>query len=297
MQTSEHNSELGRWRNAQRAAHPALRGYVHAFFASSSALPQRVLERQLPSTEVVLLLNFGAPHRREERGRWVDRDDAWLIGLHDGPQRSEALGERHFLAVSFTPLGAHLFLGMPMHETASRTLALSDVDARLAREVMSKVGIAKGWEDRFNAMEAVIANRVEQRVIPSPIAWAWERIARADGRIAVGRLASELAYSHHRLTREFEASIGQPPKMVAQVFRFNRALRMLNRRLNNRPPKASGKPYLETSGLSDAPAVKIAWAELASACGYFDQPHLIREFRRFAGLTPTAFLRSMSDVD
>jgi AraC-like DNA-binding protein len=34
--------------------------------------------------------------------------------------------------------------------------------------------------------------------------------------------------------------------------------------------------------LPDAPR----WARLAVAAGYYDQPHLIREFRSLAGLTP-----------
>ena len=33
----------------------------------------------------------------------------------------------------------------------------------------------------------------------------------------------------------------------------------------------------------------IDWAALALDCGYFDQAHLIHEFREFSGLTPTAY--------
>jgi AraC-like DNA-binding protein len=29
------------------------------------------------------------------------------------------------------------------------------------------------------------------------------------------------------------------------------------------------------------------WADLALACGYFDQSHLVRDVRRFSGMAPT----------
>jgi AraC-like DNA-binding protein len=44
------------------------------------------------------------------------------------------------------------------------------------------------------------------------------------------------------------------------------------------------------AALRAAPA-EIDWAGLAGECGYYDQSHLIHEFRQFAGETPQAFAR------
>ena len=114
MEVREHRSELGQWQTAQRPAEPRLRAYVHGYFASSSNLRTPVLERHVPSTEVPLLLNFGAPHRRLDAtgsGEWTARDGVWVVGLHNRHQLTKAVGERHFMVVRFTPTGAHLFLG------------------------------------------------------------------------------------------------------------------------------------------------------------------------------------------
>jgi AraC-like DNA-binding protein len=201
------------------------------------------------------------------------------------------------MAVRFTPVGAHLFLGVPMRELSSRAIALADFDPQLSRRILGRVGAAKGWGARFDAMEALIADRLAQKSVPGAVVQVWERIASGEGRVAIARLAADVEYGQRRLATEFHAHIGFAPKTVAQLFRFNRAVRLLNRRVRNAPDKIASKPYLEAAATRSLPAVKIAWADLASACGYFDQAHFIREFQRFSGLTPTAFLRSLSDTD
>ena len=79
-------------------------------------------------------------------------------------------------------------------------------------------------------------------------------------------LARQLGCSRKHLAAQFHEQIGVPPKTAARILRFDRAVGLLQQ------TDASG-------------------AEVALASGYFDQPHFIREFRQFAGVTPVDFLR------
>jgi AraC-like DNA-binding protein len=36
----------------------------------------------------------------------------------------------------------------------------------------------------------------------------------------------------------------------------------------------------------------IDWTDVALSCGYYDQAHLIHDFRAFSGLSPTAYARA-----
>jgi AraC-like DNA-binding protein len=308
MQTGEHSSELGRWQTVQRPADPRLRAYVHGYFASSSHLRLPVHERHVPSIEVPLLLNFGAPHRRLDganSGEWTARDGAWVVGLHTRHQLTQAVGERHFMVVRFTPLGAHLFLRQPMHAIANEAVDLEQIDSALARSIVRRVGIARSWTERFAAAESLIAERIIDARHGRPltadaasnsVSHVWRKLVAADGHVAVRSFEAELDCSHRTLIARFRTCVGFPPKTIARLLRFNRVLRSLDHASRTRSNEPVGKPYIESAFADDRRASAIRWADVAADCGYFDQAHLIKDFREFAGATPEAFIRRVSDV-
>jgi AraC-like DNA-binding protein len=297
MEAGEYRSELGQWQTVQRPADPRLRVYVHGYFASSSYLGIPVQKRHVPSAEVPLLLNFGAPHQRLDSvgsGEWTARDGVWVVGLHTRHQLTKAVGERHFMVVRFTPIGAHLFLRLPMHLIANEAIDLELIDPALARVLVSRIGVAGSWTDRFAAMEWLIAKRVADAKMPASIGIAWRRLMATDGRIKLGSLASDVGCSHRTLIARFQTWVGFPPKTIARLLRFNRAVRSLDRLSHARANEPVSKPYIEAKQPEDRVVGAIQWADVAADCGYFDQAHLIKDFQEFAGMTPNAFSRQMS---
>jgi AraC-like DNA-binding protein len=296
VRLGEHQSELGHWQTAQRSAEPRLRAYVHGYFASSSHLRVAVHEHHMPSTDVPLVLNFGAPHRRLDlaSGEWSARDGAWVVGLQTRQQVTIAAGERHFMVVRFTPIGAHLFLGLPMHAIANDAVDLELIDPALARVLVSRIAAARSWTDRFAIMESLIAERLARADVPASMGFAWSRLVAARGRVALAALASEVGCSHRTLIARFHTCVGLPPKTIARLLRFTRVVRSLDRISRTRAHEPAGKPYLETEQPDAGLLGAIQWADVAADCGYFDQAHLIRDFREFADRTPHAFLRQMS---
>jgi AraC-like DNA-binding protein len=204
------------------------------------------------------------------------------------------MGERHFMVVRFTPIGAHLFLGLPMDAIANEAVDLEQIDSALARALERRMGLARSWTERFDAMESLIAQRVAEAEMSGTVGFVWRKLVAADGRVALGSLASELDCSHRTLIAKFRTNVGFPPKTIARLLRFNRVMRSLDRSSGTRANETVGKPYIEAAGNRCAGA--IDWADIATDCGYFDQAHLINEFRAFAGDTPVAFMRRVSDL-
>lgn len=262
--------QTGRWELARRAPHPRLRGCVRELQGYLDHEPQHSRRRQLPSGGVTLILNLGPRFRMigPRDGAVIADHDSFVAGLSDTYAIVEAAAAAYCLQVDFTPIGAYRFFGVPMHQFAAVTTELSDVLGAAADRLLERLYEAPGWPARFELLEDFIARRIESAREPSPgVVWAWRGLERSHGLSGIRVLAEELGWSRVHLARRFREQIGLPPKTLAQVLRFGRALELL-------PEAAHG-----------------SLADLALACGYADQAHMNRDFRRFAGWTPTEYLR------
>lgn len=266
----QHRSPLGEWDLVTRAPDPCLRAYVTSYHGYVEHCPSAARRRELPGADVVLIIAFGAPWRLVD-----PRDPArpplelrsFVGGLSDIYTLSEVTGPTHTLQVNFTPLGAYRFFGLPMETLANRVVAFEDVGGAAARDLIERLYLAGSWEARFALLDAAIAAKVTAAWAPSHgVVLAWHRLTEAAGQVEIGALAEEIGWSRKHLNLQFREQVGLSPKTMARVLRFQRAVRLLER--------GDGR------GLAD----------IALDCGYYDQAHLVRDFRAFAGSPPSEFV-------
>ena len=299
IEVTGHQSHLGRWRAAHRPAEPRLREYVLGYFASESFLPSPLHERHLPSREVAIVLNFGAPHRIIEASgptRTTEYRSAWISALQHRHQIREAFGARDFMVIRLSPIGARMLLGTPMDLLTDRTLALEDVDSRLSRLLTRHAEATHDWAARFDIIENMIARRLASA--PSPPAsllHAWRMIQESPNHVELARLPEQFGCSRRHLIAQFHEYFGMAPKTIARISRFHLAVEAVHR-LGRRDCSAyvDGKPYLDcqaAEGVRTAAQRTMRWADLALGCGYYDQSHFINEFKSFSGLSPREFLQ------
>jgi AraC-like DNA-binding protein len=263
-----HESELGTWEVVHRDPDRRLRGIVEryqGFVESGSPIP--VPRQEVPWTRVPLIVNFGARWRIGDgaSGAVPQRHDSFVAGLSESSAYVVAEGAASCLQVDFTPIGAHLFFGTPMRELTNRVV---DVDDVLGRDgnLVARLEAAPTWDARFALIDEVIAARVGEARRPAPeILWAWRALEITNGAVRVATLAERVGRSRRHLAAQFREHVGLTPKTYARVARFSLAVKLLR----------VGRVE--------------SFAELAHECGYFDQAHLIRDFRQFAGTTPPEF--------
>lgn len=262
----------GAWELLAVRPDPPLAGVVRGYtgYVERSARPLSRLET--PGAMAKLIFCFGVPLRITTPGGPSQLlRHSFFVPFSPLPAITEFQGEAAGLEVSLTPLGASAVLGRPLDgipdTVAELELLLAGDGDRMAERLYS----LRSWDERFAAVDDFLLRRLAAVPEPPPmLTWAWARLAGAAGDLAIGDLADQIGCSGAYLSRSFRRHTGLPPKTAAEILRFGRADRLLAARRG-----------------------QLSLAELAQVCGYHDQSHMTRQFRRFTGVTPAAYAGAM----
>ena len=176
------------------------------------------------------------------------------------------------LGVAFRPGGAAPFLETPAGEIQDAIVPLGNLWGQAGVELGERLATDATPAARFQRLERALLGRLERaRRCHPAVAAALGAFGDGVGAPDVGAVAERVGLSRRRLIQVFRSEVGLPPKLYCRVRRFGAVLQA-------------------TSG-----ARAVAWAAVAQACGYYDQAHLIRDFREFAGASPTDYLAARGD--
>jgi AraC-like DNA-binding protein len=264
LSVERHEGALGWWEMASRVPHPLLAGQVLRYCGYQERTPEPFKRLEAPFNGVVLILSFGEPLRLLDAEGSDRLHQSFTGGLSDGPTYTEHPGHQHGIQIDLTPPAARALLGMPLRELTNRVVSLEDVLGPSAAELIERLYELPGWHERFGLLDGALGRRLERGsdAVPPPLYAAWSRLMDTRGRVEIEALARELGYSRRHLSARFGEEFGLPPKTYARVLRFEHAAERLS----------------HDTG--------VRFAEIAQDCGYYDQAHLNRDFREFAGTTP-----------
>jgi AraC-like DNA-binding protein len=271
LQTFTHQSPIGHWSVSVWRTDPRLDDVVASmWFGEGRTAYQR--DRILPSGQSQLLINLGPTQYRIEPGPpevRVPFVDVWYSGLHQGPIDTEAPHGNALLGVAFTARGTFPWLGESMDGLTDRIIGLADALGDGALGLREQLLNTPSLDGRFKCVERWLLARLKPRTAVHPaVRWAVDCIAASGGRVAIEDLATQTGFSRKHLGNLFRQQVGVSPKSLARIHRFRGALALL--------------------GNGDG---QVPWADLAEQCGYYDQSHLINEFRRFTGFSPVELAR------
>lgn len=192
----------------------------------------------------------------------ADRDSrSYVIGTMRRPAEVTAHGRVDLIGIRFRP-------GVLPALLRTRADELTDASADL--DVFWHVGTLidrlreKAVSERIRLLESYLRSHIGGAAGPHPAAAiACRLLERTHGRLTVDTLHTASGVSVRHLRRLFSEYVGISPKEACRVARFRSAVCLTNTSAN--------------------------LAQVALECGYFDQAHFTREFRTFAGVTPSVY--------
>lgn len=177
--------------------------------------------------------------------------------------------ERIHFGVCFHP-GKHMLPdGLTIHEVVDADLELDPLEyGFLAEQIAQARDIsqrAKIFLDYYTSKMQSQGSFDTTRTIEQ---YVRGRIYESQGNIAIQELAAETGYSECYIRRSFQHIHGLSPKVFERFVRFQSMLWMI-----------------ETRTEYDS------MEEITLGCGYYDQSHMIKDFKAFAGVTPEVYRR------
>lgn len=238
----------------------ALRPFIKRFLVAESTTAHG--DAHLPDTGLVAAFRFRGDCRLDGD---AEAPRAAITGLWD-TVRTHTHSQHHAVVIAaFTSTGAAALLRQPLEEFGNATV---DLDAVLGRRagldrLCDRLAGASDHAQRIRLVEdLLLALAGDAR--PDPlVSAAVALIERTQASLRIEELTRRIGLSQSALERRFRRLVGTSPRRFASLVRLQNVVRL----------REAGADL----------------TTIAHAAGYSDQPHFIKDFKRFTGVAPGAF--------
>lgn len=240
-----------------------LREFISSYYVFRAELPTVTDVMRADFAQIRFLIR-GSGFYRFGDGR-VDRCPAAMVtGPTSAALAFNAIGPLEVFGISLLPAGWAAFIGCDSSELADKVEDASAIFGSLIHEIYGALGSTGNFATRASiANVALRALLHHNRQVPGWFTSATESWLIGALSPEIDELMRATGLSARQLERMTNRIYGAPPKLLARKYRALRAASSIG------------------TGHGD-------WQDVAGEA-FYDQSHFIREFRRFVGMTPSAF--------
>jgi AraC-like DNA-binding protein len=232
--------------------------------------PPHRFERMLPVANAGLIINLAEDETRvydDASGLACTRFSGAAL---DAPRyRSfviDTAEQVRVMGVVFRCGAAAAFFRERMDTIANAHVDLDDLVGRRSRGLRARLLDAPDSPSRLAVLRTWLADIARRGAVkPMLIAHATGLLERAPQIRRIADACRDTGLSQRRFGSVFREHVGMSPKRYARLQRFRAVVDSIQR------------------------GARVEWSRVAADCGFYDQPHLVREFRAFAGMTPSAY--------
>ena len=259
---------------AERDPAPHLARFVRCVWSFEDDAGDGSPQRIVPDGRPELVVHCVEPYGEVEGRRVVPQPRILFAGQLTRPLWLRAGAHSRVIGVRFHPAGAHRVLGVPLDPFTDARVSIASLWPDDEAGLWRAIGAETETAGRIAAIERFVEHRiaasgvVEDELVSHCVA----AMEAQSGKVSVDEIAAEAGIGRRQLERRFRKAVGISPGTLADILRFRRVFDAIEH--------DSARP----------------WTDAAAAAGYFDQSHLVRDFRRFVGCTPTEFAASRPGI-
>ncbi|PSL43087.1 AraC family transcriptional regulator [Chitinophaga niastensis] len=249
--------------------HPALQEFVSciSIFSADFTQPAALsnIYRFVPAYQRYIIFYLEDPIMVMKPGKegFVKKATCVTIGPQDQAVTLD-MGAKHLaLCIAFKPGGLFRLLKIPMSEMYEQDFDTQLLLGSEIAEITARLKEAGDWDHMINIVECYLLKKISQLKPLLPVDIAMNEMVKTSGNVTMEQLAALSCLSLRQFERKCMERLGMPPKQYARLIRFCKAYQ-----LKEQFPHKT-------------------WTEIAYISGYYDQMHFIRDFKRFAGITPS----------
>ena len=215
-------------------------------------------QRIIPDGQAEIIVHLAEPFQELRNGTWKTQQPTLMCGQITRPMLVRPDGETHTVGFRLRswatgPVGRDVAASLT-NESVDK-LACAEQLREIANRLLGRGGALNRIVDPVRSCMST-QSRVDTRL---KHAVALAHVSK--GQCAVDRLAEVAGVSARQLDRLMLQHVGVTPKLFLRLRRFQNVMAQAQSTYRN-------------------------WADLAAACGYCDQSHLLRDFGQFVGKSP-----------
>lgn len=215
-----------------------------------------------PQNSLFFYINDRIKVQPEGTAVFTEQPRSVLVGPQLNRVTIDVNRDHKAVRVGFHPGGLHRLLGFSMAGMIDASYDAADVFGKEMKELDEKLQEASHFDTIKDIVEQFLLQKAGRLKDILPFDKAMLELLRSGGTMPVEKIASLACLSLRQFERVSKKRIGLPPKLFARIVRFSKAYRLRE----------------NFTGMS--------WTQIAYECNYFDQMHLIRDFKQFTGVSP-----------
>ncbi len=242
-----------------------LAAWVECFWVFESGNLGPMVETIVADGFPELIVHFGNPYcEQNSTGGLTIQSRSVVSGQITGPLILHTPCEAGIFSIRFRPAGMSAFTAVPMKLTTDVRVSAEDL-FESGSGYSNEVSAATSDEQRVKCATQFLRAALIRTEKRCPTSSATAIIKAMQGQVSIEALATKLNMGRRNLELRFLKDVGVSPKRFCRIIRFRRAFDLLT-------------------------DVSSSASKVALEAGFYDQSHLIHEFKEFAGTSPLEFL-------